>query len=801
MNYESLYNQQSFEKFKLEIENYIDSGLINKATNILLDCVKNCSDHPGIYYLTAKVYFINQDYNRAIQYVKQAIYYDQTNDEYLSTAGIISYYLNNYDESYNYSKSANDINPNNIQSLITLGIIELSKKNYDEAINFANRAIQIEENNYDAVRLLTKCYMANGTNVNTLLELLKKAKKLKDDENIDIDIIKTLYIEGLYEECKKECKKILIKKPNSIAAQKARELISKMKDKEVNKRNETPKSSKSDNNEVQRQSASLEEALDKLNSLIGLEGVKTEIDRIVKLIQFEKNRAKILGVESNNNQGYHFMFLGNPGTGKTTVARLIGDIFYYLGLLEKGHMVECDRSTIVGQYIGQTAQLTKEAIENAMGGVLFVDEAYSLARKFGAGSDFGTEAIDTLIKAMEDSKGKFTVILAGYTKEMRELMKLNPGLKSRINLDIEFADYTEEELLTIGKSIASKNYYNLNKDAERAFLEQINKVRVDDSFANARTARNIIEAAIREKAFRIGNKSVSKEELSVLRPEDFGIKLDENPINKVESLLKELNEMTGLEEVKAMISKLINFVQFQHKKKEMGLTVEEVSLNMVFVGNPGTGKTTVARIVSKIFKEMGLLKKGHLVEVTREDLVGQYVGHTGAKTLDKVKEAYGGVLFIDEAYSLNSKYENDFGKEAIATLIKEMEDNRDKLAVIMAGYTDEMNELLNINPGITSRIGFTIQFEDYKPAEMIEIFKSFCKKGNYTLKLSAEEKLFEIFKYLYQHRDRNFGNGRLVRQYFEQIKMKQAERVISNDISDEDMFIIIEEDLKDLISI
>ncbi|MGH4120823.1 AAA family ATPase [Clostridium sp.] len=800
MNFKNLYNKQDFEGFRLKIENDINNGLINKSINILLDCVKNCPDHSGIYFLTGKAFYSNKEYNKAIQYFKQAIYYDELNDEYQAIAGITCYYNDSCEEAYKYSKSSNEINPKNIQSLITLGLIQLDKMKFDDAINYAKLVIALDENNYDGIRLLTKCYMKSGTDSKILLEYLKKAKKLKIDEEVDIDIIKTLYIEELYEECQKECKKILLKNPNSISAQKARELVSKMKTKEakIAIKSNIPNSPNNKNDKVQRQSDSLEEALDKLNSMIGLSNVKTEVSRIVKLIEFEKNRARILGLGDNSNQSYHFMFLGNPGTGKTTVARLIGDIFYYLGLLENGQMTECDRSTIVGQYIGQTAVLTKEAIDNAMGGVLFIDEAYSLARGGANSNDFGPEAIDTLVKAMEDHRGKFIVILAGYTKEMRGLIKLNPGLKSRVNLNIEFLDYSEGELLDIGTKIASTNHYNLDSDAQKAFIEKINKLRVDDSFANGRTARNIIEAAIREKAFRIGNKNVSREELSLLRPLDFGIKLEENPIDKVENLLKDLNDMIGLKEVKAMISKIVNFVQFQHRKKEMGLEVEEMSLNMVFIGNPGTGKTTIARIISNIFNAMGILKKGHLVEVTRDDLVGQYIGQTGSKTLDKIKEAYGGVLFIDEAYSLNSKSENDFGKEAVATLIKEMEDSRDKLVVIMAGYTDEMKDLLNMNPGVTSRIGFTIEFPDYKPGEMMEIFKGLCAKSKYTLDLLAEEKLNDIFKHLYDNRNINFGNARLVRQYFQQIKMKQAERVISHKLSVEFMFIITEEDLKDL---
>lgn len=801
MDYNSLYKKSNFENFQLEIENNIQKGLISKSIFILLECIKYCPDHPGIYYLISKTYFHNEEYNKSLNYINQALYYNAEDDEYLGLAAIINYYLQNYDKAKEYATKANIKNGNNIQALITLAILNFTETRYNEAVKYINEILRIDSNNFDALRLLTKCYIIQNHNVDETLKLLKKVNKIKPDDKIDIDIIKLLYMNDLYQECEKECKKILLKKPNSLAAQKARELIDKIRqnnrvDESIT---ETSESTKNKKNNVKRQTQSLEEALQRLNSLIGLDEVKREVDKIIKLIQFEKNRARRLGIENcENNQSYHFMFLGNPGTGKTTVARLLGDIFYYLGILEKGHMVECDRSTLVGEFIGQTAQLTKKAIEEAIGGVLFIDEAYALAREGASSNDFGKEAIDTLIKAMEDRRGQFIVILAGYTKEMRELMKVNPGLQSRINLNIEFVDYTDQQLLEIAVQMCSNNKYHLTRDGEKAFTEKINKYKVDDSFANARTARNLIEDAIREKAFRIGNKHVPIDELSNLEPIDFGLELCQDPMKNIEDLFNELNSMVGLTQVKEMINEIIRYIQFQNKRKEDGYQFEEISLNMIFVGNPGTGKTTVARIVSELFKEMGILKKGHLVEAGREDLVSGYLGQTASKTLEKVKEAYGGILFIDEAYALNSGGEQDFGKEAIATLIKEMEDNRDKLAVIMAGYTKEMKDLLNLNPGITSRIGNTIEFPDYNPDELFEIFIRLCNKNGYILTEGAKDSMYRILEYRYQQRDKNFGNARMVRQYFEQLKKKQAMRAMSNSLEGEEMLTIIREDIEQL---
>ena len=529
---------------------------------------------------------------------------------------------------------------------------------------------------------------------------------------------------------------------------------------------------------------SLEEALNKLNSLTGLESVKKEVNKIVKYIKYEKNRNKILGLSNESIKSYHFAFLGNPGTGKTTVARLIGDIFYYLGILEKGQLVEVDRSDIVGKFIGETAKLTKKAINKATGGILFIDEAYTLAKGGQDSNDYGKEAIETLLKAMEDNRGSFTVILAGYTKEMNKLMKLNPGLKSRINLEINFEDYTDEELLDIGMNMAKEEKYEINEDGQKAFLEKLNIEKVDENFANARCARNIIEDAIREKAFRIGDKDVPVEELTTLSNEDFCVDLSFTAKENSEYYINELDKLIGLENVKDVVKGILNTLEFNHKKKKMGIQTEDISLNMIFTGNPGTGKTTVARLIGKILKNMGILKKGHMIEVTRADLVGQYVGQTAIKTEEKIKEAYGGILFIDEAYSLNNGGQNDFGKEAIATLIKEMEDNRDKLVVIMAGYKDEMKDLLDLNPGFESRINFNVEFNDYNEDELLSIFKKLCKKEKYTISHNAYKELKEVLKEAVKNKDKNFGNGRYVRKLFESIKMKQASRVISDNLNE-----------------
>lgn len=793
---------------------YYNSKEYLKATDCLKKAIYYDENNNKYLGLIACCFFEINDFENAYNYSKKAYEIDNYNLNAIITLGKIELRRHNFDEAFHYADLAVNIDENNFQAIRLLSKCYIvqgdDEKEILEILNKARILGSDDELDFDIIKFL----YINGY----YFECLKECKK-SIIQNSDSYIAQkaTKYVSKIYHKVmhsKARMNQELetegqsggnnenLKDKFEINESRVKSSIDDIIDMGLNnkdldnihihdekalsekalvEKDESPKREKTLNCE-DRNSGSLEEALEKLDKLIGLDNVKTEIERIVQLIKYENNRANVLGIEKNSNQCYHFVFLGNPGTGKTTVARLIGDIFYYLGILEKGQLVEVDRSSIVGRFIGETAKLTKKAIDKAMGGILFIDEAYSLAKGGEGSNDYGAEAIEVLIKAMEDNRDKFTVILAGYTKEMRNLMKLNPGLKSRINLEIEFEDYKDSELVEIAKSMASDDYYKIDEDGEKAFLEKIKIEKIDENFANARAARNILESAIREKAFRIGDSKVSKEELVTLSPDDFGISFEFNVRDKMEQLQNELSDLVGLEDVKNIVKGIINTLEFQHRKKELGMESEGISLNMIFTGNPGTGKTTVARILGKILNTIGVLKKGHMVEVTRSDLVGQYVGQTAPKTLNKIKEAYGGILFIDEAYSLNGSNGNDFGKEAISALIKEMEDSRDKLIVIMAGYTKEMKELINLNPGMESRIKFIIEFSDYNKNELMDIFERLCEKESYTITKEAKKQLQIMFENEYNNRDKNFGNGRLVRKYFEKIKMKQADRVIKYDI-------------------
>ena len=272
----------------------------------------------------------------------------------------------------------------------------------------------------------------------------------------------------------------------------------------------------------------------------------------------------------------------------------------------------------------------------------------------------------------------------------------------------------------------------------------------------------------------------------------------EAPKPDFDQLMEQLNELVGLDEVKKDVKNLVNLVKVRKLRQENGLPVPPMSLHMVFMGNPGTGKTTIARLVSGLYAAIGVLSKGQLVEVDRSGLVAGYVGQTALKTQEVIKSALGGVLFIDEAYSLSSGGENDFGREAIETILKAMEDNRDDLIVIVAGYTGPMQEFLDSNPGLESRFNKYFHFPDYNGEQLMAIFRSQCSKNSYTLSEEAEKYALDMFARLYENRDDNFGNGRDVRNCFEDMIVRQSNRVAMMEApTKEDLMTVLPEDLCD----
>lgn len=526
-------------------------------------------------------------------------------------------------------------------------------------------------------------------------------------------------------------------------------------------------------------SETFEEVMSKMDALIGLQAIKMKVREHAQYIQFLQLR-KQKGFAEKDGIDVHAVFIGNPGTGKTTVAKMMGRLYKKMGVLSKGHVHEVDRTDLVGEYIGQTGPKVKEAIETARGGVLFIDEAYALARSPEDSKDFGREAVEILVKELSNGPGDLAIIVAGYPKEMKTFLDSNPGLRSRFKQTFEFTDYLPQELSLIADYACREKEVILALEAKQKVDEIITEAfrQRDRAFGNARFVFDLIDKAKIQLGLRLmadpGVRDLSPEALSIVLREDVdkvkivhkrplpNIPVDENLLNQA---LRELDSLIGMQNIKKDIRELVDLVRFY---RESGRDVlGRFFLHTVFVGNPGTGKTTVARILAKIYKALGVLERGHMVETDRQGLVAGYVGQTATKTAERVEEAMHGVLFIDEAYALTSTGRGslgDFGDEAIQTLLKRMEDRRGEFFVFVAGYPENMDTFLKGNPGLASRFDKTLRFEDYTPEELLEIALFMFQQENYRVEEDAREYLGKYLAFLYQFRDKYFGNARTVRQ-------------------------------------
>ena len=532
----------------------------------------------------------------------------------------------------------------------------------------------------------------------------------------------------------------------------------------------------------------LGESEKKLNELIGLSGIKDSIKKI---------KAHALANRDSDDLNIHMCFLGNPGTGKTEVARYIAGILYENKILPTKKVIEVDRSGLVSPYFGVTAEKTRKVIDSAMGGVLFIDEAYALGNNSDYGlTDYGKEAIDTLVKAMEDHRGKFCVILAGYKKEMQKMIEVNPGFKSRIQFMLEFPNYSRQELQSITELMLKSRKYTVGEAAMNRILDITDIKRKDPNFANAREIRTILDQVIMCQNMRCAGEL--DKELGIVDVnkyiEDAKINLPtvgDDAQRKVLTSEEELERLIGLESVKRMVKKIKAYA-----KRNKG--EEDFNLHMCFLGNPGTGKTEVARILSRLLYDAGVLAEAKLVETDGYGLLGKFVGETAPKTEAKIHEAMGGVLFIDEAYALAGSHTagggvSNYGEEAISVLLKEMEDRRGQFCTILAGYKEEIHSMLTTNPGFKSRLQFTLDFPDYTREELGQIAEVFLAKKKYSIDAAAKELLLDIAEYY--RGQKNFANARTIRNILDQVIMNQNLRTED----DGDDSVIICSDVEDYI--
>jgi SpoVK/Ycf46/Vps4 family AAA+-type ATPase len=505
-------------------------------------------------------------------------------------------------------------------------------------------------------------------------------------------------------------------------------------------------------------------------------------------------RRAVAGV-STDKPMRHFVFLGPPGTGKTTVARVIAKIFYAFGLLDMPEVVEAQRSDLVGEYLGATAIKTNELIDSAIGGVLFIDEAYSLVNEGDGQSDrFGMEAVQTLLKRAEDNREDLIIILAGYEKQMESFLTTNPGLGSRFATRIKFPTYSPSELQALAGTQLDNRGESLSEQARPVLwtmLEEVGRRRITDELGNGRFVRSLLEKAGQARDVRVMSTGHDPSAAELITVEAADLEHAWNELTSrlrgyeetptLEAAIAELDELVGLEPVKRQVHAIAAQLGVARLRDSHGLTSAPPSRHFVFTGPPGTGKTTVARIVGRIFAALGLLVRPEVIEAHRGDLVGEHLGSTAIKTNKLVDSAIGGVLFIDEAYSLhNQGYSGGdaYGSEAVQTLLKRAEDDRDRLVIVLAGYPSDMDRFLRSNPGLASRFSTRVAFPSYTPEDLAAIIRLLAEQAGDVFDVSAQAALAQVFESAAGRID-ELGNGRFARSLFERSCASRDLRVVS----------------------
>ena len=514
-----------------------------------------------------------------------------------------------------------------------------------------------------------------------------------------------------------------------------------------------------------------EDILGQMDELIGLENVKKEFRDFYTM--------QLSGLAKEGVQRYHMLFTGNPGTGKTTIAKMTADLLFRMNILKTDKLVVAKPSDLMSMWPNGTSKKTSDVIRRAYDGVLFIDEAYGLANK-----DKGAEALNVLIQEMEENAHRLVVILAGYKAEIDQLLKINPGLASRIGRELHFEDYSLEELVKIFHSRCRKDGFLLDPSAEAVLEDCIADLMTMEYFGNARNISTLLqqlkEAWAREhysNPQQQNNENYSPER--VLYPKHF---LKVVPPKKESSI----DDLIGLETLKEKLRAFKSQVLYQRHLREKGISqLPEINMHMIFTGNPGTGKTSVAKLIADDLYSIGVLKSNRMVVAERKDLVSVFAGQTTQKTAEIVRKAVGGVLFIDEAYSLAN---DSLGHEVIEVLLTAMEEHKSDTVIIFAGYQAEMQTFLSMNPGIQSRIGYTFHFEDYSPEELTKMFEEKLTKAGFAVSPEALQKAHTIMEYF--HSVKNFGNGRFVNHVLQQTITQRSTRDFTEqyrDISAEDI--------------
>ena len=527
----------------------------------------------------------------------------------------------------------------------------------------------------------------------------------------------------------------------------------------------------------------LEEVMGEFDKYVGVNEIKKTMTGIVDSIKsFQK-----LHPDKTYELKDHYLFLGNPGTGKTTMARVFADALSAMGILASGQLIEVAPKDLRGQYVGHTGPMVDAAFDKAMGGILFIDEAYNMWS--GSDDQFGNEAVTVMLKNMEDRKGKLVVILAGYPREMDYFIEnANPGLSSRFNETIDFRDYKGPELTEIARRMIKSQGYSLDEKTDKMidkFFEKMYVSRKKD-FGNARDVRNVVD-----KAIKVQNSRVQKaiKEGGFDKSQEFVITMadltgNEKQPKTVDEVIASMDDLIGMSDIKEEIRKLANVAMVNRIRMERGLGAAALQpVNIILTGNPGTGKTTIAKRLGEVLNAAGVLSTDKVIEREAKTILSSYVNASGQNMDKAVDEAMGGVLFIDEAYNLlpHPGSMNNTGNEALDALMTRMENDKGKFVVVIAGYKDRMEELIRRgNPGLMSRFNKNFHIDDYDAEALFEIFMMNVKKRKFKLTPDAEIAVKEYIQEMVANKRQHFGNAREVVNLLNEVVELQGNRIASD---------------------
>ncbi|TMR33238.1 AAA family ATPase [Actinomadura geliboluensis] len=520
--------------------------------------------------------------------------------------------------------------------------------------------------------------------------------------------------------------------------------------------------------------------LAELAACVGIDPVKREVDALIA--EAEAARLRREAGMTARARPRHLVFTGSTGTGKGKVARILGRIYADLGVLSSGHLVEVERADLLGEYASESVLRVRRAVEQAHGGVLLVRDAHALV-SVSADAARGREVLDVLLTSVQAHTEDLVVVLTGPHAEMNGLLKAHPELAAHFPRTIRFADLTDDELVQVFAAKAAASGFELAPgvlDKVRALVEAAPHER---SLGNVRIMTNLLDRAVAMQGRRVLADGIvdETESLDVILLEDVPDTLTRGRDDVPGDPLAEVERLIGLADIKREVAALVAEVRAEQLRRDAKVSPAPPARHMVFSGNPGTAKTTIARLIAAVFARLGLLSSGHLVEVTRADLVAEFVGQTAPRVRGAVERALGGVLFVDEAYALSSAGgdRRDFGHEAIAELLRLMEEHRGDLVVIVAGYDAEMERFLEANPGLASRFPKKLRFPDYTDDELVTIFEFMAAEAGFALAPGVLDALRE--RVAAQPRGSSFGNARLVRNLLEAAISRQAQRITAGD--------------------